>query len=635
MDDHTTSVGALVREQEDIFLHGTTQLSKYVHHSPHEVIEKIYAYLNDTFISGPEDSLGRKKPFFNICKAAVNIWFRATDIDRSQIHILATKASDWIDSFLATIKLREWMRKELFGQTLNDWGLNDARFGGSVLKFVENDTGLHCSVVPWSRMIFDAVDFENNPQIEVLELTPAQLKKRVRTMGYDADAVNGLLDDVQDRETIDKLVKDRKSDYIRAYEVHAELEKSLLTGDEADDDIFTQQMWVISMVGKKSGRKVIWNDYVLYAGQEDKSPYERTWLIDVPDRTLPVGAVENTFEAQWQTNHSMKAVRDTMDLSSKIILQSPDPQFLNMNVLESMETGDILTYASTKGPLARVQTEAPQLNSELSYAAGWKQLSNEINGISDAMLGIAPKSGTAWRQTQAILQENYSLFEVMTENRGLHLERIIRTRIIPWIKKHELDNADEISAILSAQEIDKIDSTYMKREAVRRYNDRTINQLLKNADAVSKGKPASPIAPFNPNGEMEALKQEMAQLGNTRFFKPGDLDDHTWAVQLKDLEWEVEVDITGESYDTKAVFDVLNLALKMMMTPGFDQNPKAQAVVKRVFELSGVFSPMEYDSLPAPTPPPVAPPVVAQPSPQGNLPAPAAAPPAPQMVAAG
>ena len=38
----------------------------------------------------------------------------------------------------------------------------------------------------------------------------------------------------------------------------------------------------------------------------------------------------------------------------------------------------------------------------------------------------------------------------------------------------------------------------------------------------------------------------------------------------------------------------LNTALKMVMTPGFEQNTRAQNIVGRILELTNAMSPVEY-----------------------------------------
>lgn len=590
---NNSTVGEIIRQRENEYVRGTNTISKYVEHSMYETIETIYAYLNSQHISGKTDSQDREKPFFNIVVAAANIWYRATDIDTHQIRIRATKRKDWINSFLANILLWDWMRKERFGQYLNEWGRVLARFGSAVTKIVDNSTGLHITVVPWSHLIVDSIDFENNPKIEVLELTEAQLRQNEN---YDQDVVEGLITAKQERETLDKKDKDDIGDYYKVYELHGNLPLSNLTGKESDEKVFVQQMHVISFVGSKKGKKEEYEDFTLYSGKEEFDPYTIAHLIKEDERTLSIGSVEHLFEAQWMQNHSTKAIKDQLDLASKLIFQTSDSNFAGQNALSAIENGDILIHAINQ-PLTQLANNSHDIVSWQNFAVQWKELGNEITGVSESMLGNQPKSGTAWRQTEAILQENYNLFELMTENKGLNLEDLLRIRIIPHLKK-KIDTSDEVSAILEQHDIDKIDGLYIKSLSTRIVNDKIKDALL-NQDITE---PLDPI--LTPEGKEIALattkadiKESLTQLGSNRFFKPSKLSDKTWKEQLEGFEWQAEIDITGESRNVQEAMATLNTALQVVINPAFEQNPKAQRIVGKILELTGAMSPIEYQAI--------------------------------------
>lgn len=588
----TTGVGELVRKLESDYRRGNTKISKHVTFNMLETIEKIEAYVNSKHVSGETDSLNRKKPFFNIVTSAVNIWYRATDIDRKHIRVRAGNSKEWINSFLATVKLHEWMRRARFGTYLNDWGRTLSKFGSAVTKIVENDSGLHITVIPWNAIICDAVDFENNPKIEPLELTPTQLKKRIKTHGYDATKVKELLEELEERETPGGQRKDNKAGYIKLYELHGELPLSYLTFDEADEETFVNQIHVISYVGVRNGRTTEYKDFCVYKGQEDinKVSYHIAHLIKEDNRTMGIGAVENLFHPQQWTNHSKKAVKDILEITSKLILQTADAQFVGRNILTDVEAGNIFVTEQSK-PLTKVETSKPEIVGWDNYAMGWKQLGNEINGISEAMLGAQPKSGTAWRQTEAMLQESYSLFEVMTENKGLAIEDMMRERIIPYIKT-QIDDAKEVSAILEQYDIDRIDGIYIKNEAIKRTNKRIV-------DAAIKGVAITPEQQAQMLADNEAtMRGDLASMGNQRFFSPGEV---SWKEQLKDLEWNLEVEVTEETKNVQEALTTLNTALKLVLTPGFEQNKKAQMIVGRVLEMTGAMSPIEYAAIPSDT----------------------------------
>ena len=596
-------IGALVREMERDYVYGKTTISKYVTISMHENINVIDAYLNSKHISGEEDSLGREKPFFNIVNAASNIWYRATDIDRKNIRIRATKVKDTINAFLATILLQDWMRKENFGAFLNDWGRVLARYGSAVVKFVEKDGELFPSVIPWNRLIVDPVDFDSNPKIEVLELTEAQLYQR---KGYDKKMIEALCDARKARQTLEGKDKDNKSDYIKVYEVHGELPLSYLTGNSDDSDEYVQQMQVISFVASKAEGK--YDDFVLAKGREPKDPFMISHLIKEDGQTLSIGAVQHLFQSQWMMNHSVKAMKDQLDLASKIIFQTADPSFVGKNALSAIENGQILIHKENM-PVTQLNNQSHDISSVQNFANMWKAGSNEITGISESMLGNTAPSGTAWRQVETLLQQNQSLFELMTENKGLYLEEMMKVYVLPFIKK-KLKHSKEVSAILEANEVNQIDGMYIKNESIRRVNKKVKKSML-------SGQPVSPdeMAAML-NGEETQLKNNLSTLGNQRFFKPSEISEKTWEAQFKDMESELEIDVTGEGTNTKEDMATLTTILEVIADPvkrQVLQTPEGKFIFNQIMSKAGTVSPLQLSTLNsasavAPAVPPVVPP---------------------------
>ena len=573
------NICTLVRDQEANYVEGTTTISKYVDFSMYEVVNTIDAYMNSVHISGPSDALGREKPFFNIVVAARNIWYRATDIDRKDIRLKVTKSSDVILTLVANILLRQWMKKANFGQVLNDWGRTLATYGSAVLKFVEKDGELIVSVIPWNRLVPDPIDFENNLIIEVLEYTPAQLRKN---KAYNQEMVAQLLDNTSLRTDLNNQTKDSKKGYIKVYEVHGELEKSYLTDNESDDDIYVQQMHAITFVKgdyDRSTKSYNYDDYTLYSGPEKKNPYLKTDLISEDGKTLAIGAVQNLFQAQWMVNHSVKIEKDVLDMASLLILQTADKNLVGTNVLTGLVTGDILTYDATQDPNGvRQVNNAHDITQIVAFGNMWQSLGREINGISEAMATGEVKAGSAWRQTEALLTESHSLFEIMKENKGLAIEKMLREYIIPHLKT-KMDTAEEIGEVLQDAEVAQFDAIYVPNEARRRNNRKII-------DTVLKGEIAD-------NGDMQMMEQdikdELAPLGNQRFLKPSDISTKTWKEVLKDFEWEPDVNPTGEDTDDRAVMETLNTMLQTAVN-----NPELyRFLVNKILERTGQISPVE------------------------------------------
>lgn len=584
--EDVNEIAEIVREMETNYTRGDTVISKYVNHNMYETISTIEAYINSVHTSGQFDSQGREKPFFNIVVAAANIWYRATDIDRKNIRIKASKSKDTIDALLASAHIQNWMTKENFGQFLNEWGRVLSRYGSAVLEFIEKDGRLIPSVLPWNRLIVDSVDFYANPRIKILELTEAQLKKNPL---YDKDMVEALCDAQRPRETIDKRRKDNISNYIKVYEVRGEFELSYITNKEKDDEIYQEQLHVVSFV-QNPKKKNEFMDFTLYKGRVKKNPQMITHLIEEDGRTLSIGAVEHLFQSQWMVNHNALSIKNQLDLASKLIFQTSDGTFLNQNALSAVENGDILVHAVNQ-PLTQLQNNSHDITSLQNFQGQWKSLGNEIVGISESMLGISPKSGTPWRQTESLLQESYSLFELMTENKGMYIENMFREFIIPFIKKG-LDNKEEISAELESYDIDKIDSKYLKNVSIMKSNSNILDSIL------NKGKMVSPTEQDAMIQDIQSTeKSSLNELGTQRFFKPSEIKKQTWKEQFKDLEWNLEVDVTGESKDYQAILATLNTALQVMMNPAYQNNPEAKMVVSEILRNSGYLSPIQLQQV--------------------------------------
>jgi hypothetical protein len=574
----------LVRKLEDDYIIGTTTIGKYVDFSQYENVEKIDAYINSKHISGDKDSKDRDKPFFNIVTAARNIWYRATDIDRKNIKIRATKHEQKVAAFVATLHLQEWMKRTGFGIFLNDWGRSLATYGSSVLKFVEKGGELIPSVVPWNRLITDTVDFEANPKIEVLWMTPAQL---LNNKAYDQKIVKKLLDTRSARENTNKQRKDNKSDYIKIYEVHGQMEKSFLTGKKSDEDVYTQQMHVVTFLeGKGKGK---FDDFTLYKGSEAKDPYMITHLIKEDGRAMSIGAVESLFEAQWMVNHSQKAIKDQLDLASKLIFQTSDGNFVGQNVLSAIETGDILIHANNE-PLTKINNDATDITSLQNFSKQWEVLSQSITSTPDAMRGTNQPSGTAWRQVEALRQESHSLFELMTENKGLAIEQMLTQYIIPHLKKL-MDTPDELAATLDSVGIMEFDSMYVPNEAIRRDNEQIKKTILSGEIAQNLDRTVLE----------NDIKKELTSLGNQRFIKPSDLDGVKWKEALKDLEWEVDCEITEEARDKMAIMETLKTVFTSLANPNTAaalETPKGKFIFNKILEETGAVSELELSQIP-------------------------------------
>lgn len=586
------SLHSLIRDAQDNYVSGKTTIGKYVEWSMHDTIETIDAYLNSKHTSGSQDSLGREKPFFNIITAAVNIWYRATDIDRKNIRILPDKAGNTAAAFIGTVLLQDWMKKARFGTFLNSWGITLARYGSAVVKFVEKEGELSASVIPWNRMIVDPVDFEALPRIEKFYKTPAQLR---RMKNYDQDAIDSLVKAQTTRKTQDGQNKDNQSDFIELYEVHGQLDSRLLKDepkdiDEKDID-YVQQMHVISFVKGQDGE---YEDFTLYKGREAKDPYMLTHLIEVDGRTLSIGAGEYLIDPQWMLNHSMKNMKDTLDIASKIGFQTSDANYTQRNVLTSFESGDVFVHKPNE-PLTQINNGKSDIVALQNFAVAWQNLAGEITSTPDALRGTTLPSGTPYSLGAYLGGQAGGLFEQMIENKGNHLEDMMREFILPFLKK-QMDSKEEVVAILEDHEIAEIDAMFVPKQAVKQFNERTLETILQG------GIPS----PFAQQEEEQSVRKSLAPLGNKRFFKPDELGEKSWKESLKDFEMKAVVEITNENTDKQAVLTTLSTVLQSIAgNPAILQDPNARMIFNAILKETAVISPIQFSTAQTSVAPPV------------------------------
>lgn len=577
----------VVREMENFDRNGVTTISKYVSQNMRADIDKTEAYYNSKQISGDTDANGRRKPFKNICYPAVNIWYRATDLDSKQMLVRAGGNDQVISALLATIKLQEWMNKINFGQFLNEWGHTLAKHGSAVVEIVEKDNELSIRVLDWNSLIVDPIDFDANIKIKKLWLTPSQLKQN---KSYDKESVDSLLDNLEARETIDGQKKDTKSDYILVYEVHGEMPLSYLTDNEEDDEEYVQQMHVLAFKATKESGK--YNDYTLFRGREKKSPMKLTHLIKIEGQTYVGGAVKNLFEDQWTVNEDEKMMRDQLLIASKIFFQGSDPDMAGSNFFSNVDNGEYLHHKPNE-PMTRVST-TPDIGAMQGHQNSTLQHANMVNGIADAMISQA-KSGTAWRQTQAELQEAHSLFELMTETKGLYLKEIWNEYLLDFFKK-QLKNNKAISKILEAHEIKQIDSKYLPAEVNRRVEKRKKDTIL-SGEIYDPSQEQADVAQVSAE-----VQGELSAMGNQRFIQP---DKENWAKEFEDLDWDLELDVTGESKDVQATMATLNTALTFVASlQGRPMSDDERFMFNELLKVSGTISPLQLSlNQSVPTPP--------------------------------
>jgi hypothetical protein len=291
-------------------------------------------------------------------------------------------------------------------------------------------------------------------------------------------------------------------------------------------------------------------------------------------------------------NHTAKSQKDLLDFISKLVLQTNDPNFANKNILENIELGQIMIYGKDSNPLTVVNNAnaSYSITALQNYGQQWKNLAQEITSTPDIMGGQNMPSGTAYRQAAIIQQEAHSNFEIMTENKGLHIEKMFELYITPYLLK-KMDTTEEISATLGDYGIDKIDKMYIATEAVKRFNRKAVEAVLNKTELPDLAQ------------EQQGVQQELAQAGQ-RFIKPSDISTKTWKEVIGKFAGSVIYEITGENTEKQAVMDTLSTVLQTISAnPQILNDPNGKLLFSKILNETNAVSPLEIQevqSQPAP-----------------------------------
>ena len=84
---HMDSIYEFVKNARDEYYSRTIEVVPGYEFSQHETLRTIELYSNSKVLTSNKNSLGREKPFFNICKFRVNVAVQATDLDTKDVQI--------------------------------------------------------------------------------------------------------------------------------------------------------------------------------------------------------------------------------------------------------------------------------------------------------------------------------------------------------------------------------------------------------------------------------------------------------------------------------------------------------------------------------------------------------------------
>lgn len=533
------------QDKIDLWERGTIQVVPGLDYNPYETLRRIAFYSDSKYVLGQKDDRGRTKPFYNIVNYRVNIATRATDIDTKDINIIADAPQFAPLSFILQKEVYNWMKEVDFAKTLNEMGFTRAKYGGVLVKkCVEQEEGeqeeLEIDVVDWRNVVVDPT----NPDEMVIE----------KHFMSDSDLADKM--DVWDYvpESIDQARKNADGK-LEILEITANLPESY-SPDGGDPYTFKIQKFYICKMKKNKGM-VLYHEYL------DEFPYKYLAWETVNGR-LGRGIVEDGFEAQMWTNDAVVKEKEAMELGSKVVFTTTDPNIQN-NILSEVENGQIIQRtAGTEFSIANTITNAlPEFR---NLVQAWDSQLEHATGTYNAITGETMPSGTAYRSVAIQNQEATSNFDYRREEMGIFLVELFTDWIIPYLIK-KLNKAHILSAEFSTEELNAIDDSY----ATFKTNEQVMELIL-------SGKPIYQ----SDYAELVNVNKELIKRSkNTRFL---DIPKNLY----KGWEPKVTILTTGEQKNKAVILDSLNnILITVAKAPQILTDPTLSKVFGKILEVSG------------------------------------------------
>lgn len=498
----------------------------------YHTLKKITAYIESRYLSGKYDALGRRKPFYNINGRLLNKQRTAEDIDTKDIQLTTTKPDHYAKSLLMTVANKKWMKKVNFAKTLNEMTKKRGEHGGVLVKKVMKDGILDIDVIDLTKIITDPTDIESGVKIDPQVYNIAELLEMKKTAGWGMGEFEGSIE-----ESINTLKKNNRengenTEYITVYVVDGVLPRTFVD-PEADELDFSNQMHVITLDnnGGDVGQGV-----TLFSAERKENVYKYLPYLLLSDRSLGMGVVEASFEAQESINEAKINERNALDIASRAIFQQPEGASTARNIYTDMVDGDFLEY--TSGPAGLLNATPSSLGYHKNVIEDWKGQISDQSSVLDANTGNMPAS-TTFRGMALQNQEANSVFELRREEMGIFIREIYTDWVIPflkkWVKKQEF-----IEGELSSTEMQRVLEDYAYKKARTEVDSKYFDGAYNDLPAGQKFAQMSLDTEIQKDLIMQDLPKDKLWL------KSGDK-------YLDGVEFDLDILITGEQRD-KQVF---------------------------------------------------------------------------------
>jgi hypothetical protein len=524
-----------IAQIKDNYEGGTIDIIDGLPYSQYETLRKIEFYTNSRYLNGNTDLRNRIKPFYNIINFRINVAVRATDFDTKDFDVYSENPKHYIKSMMFKKEMRNWMRRTNFAAVLNEFGQIRPKYGGAVVKRVKKDGELYVQIPEWKNLITDPVDIEGGVIAERHYMSPVQIEKKRSVWGHLED----------EWESIEKVFKKQHgknystADRVCVLEVEGEFPEYYLGNTESDDYCLQRHYILLDQDDSPTA--------VLHSEKKTQRDYRYLPWQKSSGRALGIGVAEDGFEAQYAVNDALLKEMDIMEIAARTTFWT-DSNTIENNLLEDLQTGDILKVkpGETMQVLNTTPTSLPQLD---NIREKWDTQYSRATSTFEAVTGETMPSGTPFRAIAIQNQESTALFAYRMEEAGIFWRKIFSEWIVPHLKA-KLTREHILSSDFDIDELQTIDEALSTDAANKKVIERAIQGKVTDKEEYEQ--------------LLEAEKELLRTNKATRFINiPKDY--------FKDLEAQVDINITGEQINKGAMFESIN---NLMVTVSNSFNPQ-------------------------------------------------------------
>lgn len=512
-----------INQEINDFRHKQVQIVPGLSFNQWDTIQRIFFYYNSKFSRGnggmdPVDDDGDRIFFYNIVKNPCKVFSKAIDFDTKNIRLLTVEGGDPLKTWFMERDLKFWMRDKQFGHILNRTFKELPIYGTVVLKIVNGQpyfVDLRNFIVEQSADDLDSTNYIT----EVHNLSIGQFRRVGKEMKWGEDKIE---------KTIREFRKMKDVSHILLYERYGDVGK--LQDDGTMKYTYKRVFWADVGVDLYDQRGELEAEHkgVELASEEWKGhPYWEFHAEKMAGRWLGIGVVESLFEPQIRENQLANLQAKASQWMALHVFQTPDNAF-NRNLATDVRNGEVLNPDS---PLTEVVITDRNLDHFNAEHTKWLTNRDELTFSYDVIQGERLPAGTPLGSAQIAQAQTLSYFEQIQEDVAMDFKEMLYTDIIP---KFQSQNSAEHTLRLVGQDLDQ----YIQMIKGQKVMEEMVRQAINSLGGQT---------PF-PTSE----ERDLAETAITEAFKqskevllpiPKDF--------YKNLKYDVDIDITGESVDTR------------------------------------------------------------------------------------